>query len=92
MRQHLAQVWKQPLGAVNAIADAMYQRLPPPRVVVPLNMGDGRTVHLRVVDGDTAQSVAAAFADVEGVADPAAVVPQIVQAINHRLHPGAMQL
>jgi hypothetical protein len=88
----LVQVWKQPLSAVNAIADAMYQRLPPPRVMVPLNMADGRTVHLRVVDGDTAQSVAEAFVDVERLADPATVVPQIVQAINHRLHPGAMQL
>jgi hypothetical protein len=36
--------------------------------------------------------VAAAFVDVEGVPEPAAVIAQIVQAINHRLYPGAMQL
>jgi len=83
-------VYKQTPNALNQLHQAINERLPPVRVLVPIDLGGGRTVNIRVAEGDNVQEVAKEFAAIENLPDDA--IPKVVRAINQRLYPGSMQL
>ena len=72
------------------MVNAVWGRLPPPRVLVPLSLGAGQVVNLRVADGDDLQQLAAGFVDVHELPEPPASIARIIKAINQRLYPGGV--
>ncbi|KAK3247894.1 hypothetical protein CYMTET_42624 [Cymbomonas tetramitiformis] len=84
------EVWGLDLGAVQQLAQALLSKLPPARVVVPINLGERGIMNFRLADGEEMQKVVRTFMEVNEI--PEESFQQLIRAVNKKLYPGAVNL